>query len=140
MYMIYKFTGKKLFYLTGVILILSVILAPVGIYFIYLGHNAYIRIEKDAFIYKMFTKKVIPFTSITKLSVAQVAQGRYMISPVVLTLVTVVPLIIEYGDGKKVKLSLNYFEKPQEIAKILADKTGHKIEIPDELKDYIEQK
>lgn len=133
----FKFTGQSLFYLAAFVCIISVILFPVGILFIYLARTAHISFEENNFIYKMFTTKVIPLSEIRQIRVSPVAQGRYMINSTVMTLVTVVPLVIEYGNNKKIKLSLNYFENPGEIVRILTQKTGKEIQVPDELKEYM---
>jgi hypothetical protein len=127
----YRFTGKGLFYAAGCVCFLSIILIPLGLFFMFAASKAFVGIDGDTLVYRMFTTKRIPFASITKIRVANAVKARYyMGSGVNLNLVTVVPLIVEYGEKKKIQLSLNFFERSQEILATLEHKTGLKLELP----------
>ena len=57
-------------------------------------------------------------------------QNRYYMSAahVSINLNRIVPMVIEYGENKKIRFSLNYFLNNQELIKILEEKTGKKVE------------
>lgn len=128
--MVYKFTSKGLMYLAGFICLITVVLAPFSIVFFILAKRAQIRIEGDNFIYRMFGTKVIPMSSITALRLKQVQQARQQIGVNFVNITSVLPLVIEYA-GKKVTISLNHFEKTQEIVSTLEQKSGQKLQIPE---------
>lgn len=124
-------------YMAAFVCFITVMFIPLSFLFIYIARKAYIKIDDQNFTYKMVRTKVIPFANINRIRVGSVVQSRNMINSTILTFATVVPLIIHYNDNKKMKLSLNYFDNPQEIVKALVEKTGKEIEVPDELKQYI---
>lgn len=129
--MVYKFTGKGLFLTAAFICIISVVLLPVGLVFLYMAFAAHIRIEEDRFVYKMLTTKEILFKDIKKIKLSRPVDARYKVGYAFVNFATVIPLIIEYGEGKKVRFSLNFFERSTEIAEILQQKTGLQIELPE---------
>lgn len=126
--MIYKFTGKSLFYMASVVCFLTIIFVPLGIFFIWAAQKAQIRIESGTFYYTMFGTKAIPFSEMTKLELLRTVQVRYQLGYTIPTFATVVPMQITYGSNKKVKFSLNYFEKPEELAAALQKESGLKLE------------
>lgn len=117
--MIYRFTGKPLFIIAGIISCMTILFIPIGIIFFYMAARAQIEITADAFMYTMLTRTVIPFTTITSVKQAPLQQVYNHHGNVTLRGVAVVPLLITYAPGKTLKLSLNYFEKPTEIFEIL---------------------
>lgn len=128
--MVYKFTGKGLFYVAGFICLISIVLAPVGILFFYMGAKAHIRLENDRMFYKMLTTKEIPYADITRIRLAKPVGAQYKVGYASVNFATVIPLIIEY-KGKSTRLSLNFFENSAEIAATLEQKTGLSIEVPE---------
>lgn len=118
----YKFKGKGLFYAAAFVCFLTVILIPLGFYFIYLARVAKIIIRDDAFVYRMFTTNVINYGEIKSLTLMPVVRPGYVVGNQTVNFANVVPFVIETQSGKKVKMSLNYFEKPQEILSILEQK------------------
>lgn len=138
--MIYQFKGRCLFWLAGLICLFSIVLTPVGLIFIYMAMTAYIKIENDMFVYKMLTTKRIYFRGIRKMYLSRPVEARYKVGYAFVNFATVIPLTIEYQEKggvdsgsvlKKVKLSLNYFEKAEEIAEIFEQKTRLKIGEPE---------
>ncbi len=120
----YKFKGKGLFYIAASVCFLSVILFPLGLYFIYMGRTAKIIIRDDVFQYYMWGKNEINYGEIKSLTIKRLANANYIIGDQRINFATVVPFEIETQAGKKVRMSLNYFEKPEEILSILEHKTG----------------
>lgn len=127
--MTYPFASKALFFIAGIICFLSVILAPVGFLFLYMANTAQIRIEDDAFVYKMLTTKRIPWQSITRLRILPVVRTGYRLNGQQTSLATVIPLAIDH-DGGTTKLSLNHFVDPGQILQTLQQKTGLRVEDP----------
>ncbi len=121
--MTYRFTGKGLFILAGIISCMTVLFIPVGIIFFVIAVRAQIEMNSDACIYTMLTRRVIPYASITAIKRAPLQQTYRHVENVTLKGVAVLPLWIEYGVGKSVKISLNYFEHSSEIIKTLTEKT-----------------
>ncbi len=123
--------GKVLLYLAGAICMLSLVLFPLGIILCFIARTAYIDISDRDFTYKIIRKKTLPLTSISKLALAPMQQAHYQVGYTFINFASILPLIIEYDNGKKLKLSLNYFEKSGDIIKLLADKTGKEVAIPE---------
>lgn len=128
----HRFTGKGLFYTGAFICIITVVLSPVGFAFLWMAIHARIELTDDAFIYRMLTTKVIPYASIQSITQARPQTAHAHIDAINTTkaLVTVVPLIIEYtrdGKSKRVRLSLNYFERPYDILATLETRTGRTV-------------
>ncbi|MBI4235183.1 hypothetical protein HY604_02695 [Candidatus Peregrinibacteria bacterium] len=134
----YKFQGKALFIVAAVICILSFILAPVGIVFLYMAFTAKITLTDDRIIYKMLRTFEIPYSKIAKLTLKKLKNATYYVQNegvpgAFVNFATVLPLEIEYrteGDKtKKIRFSSNYFENREEILKILEEKSGIKVEV-----------
>lgn len=123
--------GKTLLYLAGAICILSLVLSPLGIILCFIARTAYIDINDRELTYKIIRKKTLPLASISKLTIAPMQQAHYQVDYTFVNFASILPLIIEYDNGKKLKLSLNYFEKSGDIIKLLADKTGKEVAIPE---------
>ena len=116
--------GKALFYLAGVICVLSIFLSPVGILFFYMAHAANITIDENAFTYRMMRKRVIPFASITSLTLGRPQRPACRVDGLGnISFAEVIPLTVQYG-GKKVRLSLNFFEYPGGVIEKLRNGTG----------------
>lgn len=128
----FKFTGKWLFIFAGIVCLISVFLSPFALVFFYMAATTKLAIEGDNLVYKMLFKKTVPFSSITKMYVKKMQQNRYYLSGahVSVNLNKITPMVIEYGNKKKIKFSLNYFQNNQELVKLLEEKTGKKIEWP----------
>lgn len=126
--MVYKFRQKGLFIIAGVICLISVFLSPLSLFFFYMALRAKIEIDGNNFVYTMLNKKVIPFSNIKHIMVGKPTGAYYKIGYTTLQVATVVPLVIHYGDKKKVKLSLNAFEQPQNILDTLLKKTSLQLE------------
>ena len=135
LYMIYKFTGKGLFFFAAFICFISVFLAPFGFLCIYMALKAHVKIEDDVFEYAMLSTKRIPFRSMKKIYLSRSVDARYKVGYAFVSFATVIPLVIEYvgenGRMKKVKFSLNYFQNSAEIVEKLQEKSGLKIELPE---------
>lgn len=131
--MIFKFTGKGLFIAGGIVCLLSVFLSPFALVLFYMAGTTHFAIEGDKLIYKMLFKKTIPFSTITRIYVKKAQQNRQYMSATHTTvnLNTIIPMVIEYGNNKKIKFSLNYFQNNEELANQLELRTGKKIEWPD---------
>lgn len=130
---LYKFKGKGLFITAGVICIISFLLIPLGLIFFYMAATAKIIMKDDRMIYKMLTTKEIPYSQITKMRLAKPVSSTYYTmngeNPgVFVNFATVIPLIIEW-DGKKTKLSANFFENAEEIVHTLREKTGLELDV-----------
>ncbi|MEK7648210.1 MAG: hypothetical protein AAB384_04235 [Patescibacteria group bacterium] len=128
----HRFTGKGLFYTAAFICIISVVLSPVGLVFLWMAIHARIELTDDAFIYRMLTTKVIPYASIQSITQARPHTAHAHMDTLNTTkaLVTVVPLIIEYtrdGKSKRTKLSLNFFERPYDILTTLETRSGRAV-------------
>lgn len=114
--------------MAAVVCFLSLILIPLGIFFIWAARRAQIKIENGTMYYTMFGTKVIPFAEMRKLDLLRPVQVRYQIGYAIPTFATVVPFQITYGDNKKVKFSLNYFQNPEELIQVLQKESGLKLE------------
>lgn len=82
----------------------------------------------DKMIYSMLLTKEIPYKEITKIKLSRPVAATHYAGRKAITLATVIPLIIEYGAGKRVKLSLNFFENSAGILEVLTQKTGLDVE------------
>ncbi len=130
---LYKFKsgGKSLFIVAGVICLISLVGFPFAIMFFYMAATSKIVMTDKKMIYKMLTTKEIYYSKITKIRLANAVGANYYIGngvPVFVNFATVIPLIIEW-NGKKTKLSANFFEDADEIVHILESKTGLKLEV-----------
>ncbi|MBP9771020.1 hypothetical protein KBC97_02550 [Candidatus Gracilibacteria bacterium] len=130
---LYKFksNGKSLFIIAGVICVISFVGIPFGLMFFYMASTSKIIMKDDHMIYKMLTTKNIPYKQITKIRLAKPVSSNYYIghgAPVFVNFATVIPLIIEW-NGKKTKLSANFFENAEEITRTLEAKTGLTLEV-----------
>lgn len=128
----HRFTGKGLFYIAGFICIISFVLAPVGILFIWMAHRAKVEFTDSAFVYRMLTTKTIPYSNITSITQARpkTAYAHMDALNTTKSVVTVVPLIIQYtidGKQKSTKFSLNFFERSLDIRAELERRSGHGI-------------
>lgn len=128
----HKFTGKGLFYFGAFICIITVILSPVGILFIWMAKRARIEFTDDAFVYRMLGTTVIPYASITSITQAKAhtAYSHMNATNTTTAVVTIIPLIIEYtrdNASKKTRLSLNYFERPYDILSTLETRSGRAV-------------
>lgn len=124
--------GKILFYAAAFICFISLIGIPVGILFIVMAVRAKIILTEKELLYTMLRTKRIPYSQITRISLAKAQTVRYYLknsagSGTSLNLVTVIPLIIE-GNNKKIKLSSNFFDNAQEMIELLLKKTKLKLE------------
>lgn len=133
---IYKFKGKGLFILAGFICFATLILAPVGLVFIYMAFTAKIVMKNEVMFYKMLSTREIKYAQITKIALAKKVSPRYYIAGSGgfgwINCVTVIPLVIEYA-GKKVKISSNFFEGSKEIVQTLIERSGKELEVtPDQ--------
>lgn len=126
--MIFKFRQKGLFIIGGIICLISLILSPVGLLFFYMAARAKIETDDQNFIYTMLTKKVVPFADIKHVMLGKPANAYYKIGYTILNIATVVPLVIYYGDKKKIRISLNSFNDSQKILEILLQKTNLQLE------------
>lgn len=133
----YKFQGKALFIVAAVICLFSLVLAPVGLVFLYMAFASKITLTDDRMIYKMLRTFEIPYSKIAKLTLKKPKNANYYVQNdgvpgAFVNFATVYPLEIEYrteGDKtKKIRLSSNYFENREEILKVLEDKSGVKVE------------
>ncbi|MBI5871446.1 MAG: hypothetical protein HZB44_10930 [Actinobacteria bacterium] len=116
--------GKLLFYAAAFICLISIILSPLGLAFFYMAATAHIVVDEEKVVYKMLRKEVIPFASITSLTIGETKRPAYYIDDYGrVCFATVIPLTIEHG-GKSTRLSLNYFENPGGILEKLREKTG----------------
>ena len=133
--MIYKFTGKGLFFFAAIVCFISFFLAPFGFLWIYMAFKAHVKITDDIFEYAMLSTKKIPFREMKKIYLSRPVDARYKVGYDFVSFATVIPLIIEYGDGnggmKKIKFSLNYFENSTEIVQKLQEKSGLQIGLPE---------
>lgn len=130
---LYKFKGKGLFITAGIICLLSFFGIPFGIIFFYMAATAKLILKDDRLIYKMLFQKEIPYSQITKIKLAKPVSSTYYAmngdNPgIFVNFATVIPLIIEW-NGKKTKLSANFFENAEEILQTLREKTGLELEI-----------
>ncbi len=128
----HRFTGKGLFYIAGFICIISFVLAPVGILFIWMARRAKVEFTDSAFVYRMLTTKTIPYAEVKSITQARpkTAYAHMDAANTTKAVVTVIPLIIEYtknGSTKKTKLSLNFFERAHDILNELEARTGRRI-------------
>lgn len=127
---IYKFKGKGLFILAGIICLFTVFGVPFGIMLFYMAAMSKIVIKNDVILIKMLVTKEIKFDEITGLRLAKSVSPKYYIAGSGgfgwINCAKVIPFIIECGD-KKVKFSLNFFENSKEIVQTLVDKTGLKL-------------
>lgn len=131
--MIFKFTGGALFIVGGIICLISVFLSPFGLILFYMAKTTKLVIEGETLVYKMLFKKTIPFSSITRMYIKKMQQNRtYMTAThTTVNINKIVPMVIEYGDNKKIRFSLNYFQNNEQLINILEEKTGIKVEWPD---------
>lgn len=132
---LYKFksSGKSLFIVAGVICAISFIGLPVALVFFYMAATSKIIVKEDHMIYKMLTTKNIPYKQITKIRLAKPVSANYYAMNgsrpgVFVNFATVIPLIIEW-NGKKTKISANFFENAEEITRTLEEKTGLTLEV-----------
>lgn len=121
--------GKVLFFSAAFICLISIILAPAGILFIYMALVAQINIDENSFSYRMLRKKVIPFQRISGITIGKPQKPAYYVNVDPggyrsISFATVIPLIIEQQGGKKTRLSLNYFDDPMSIIETLRTRTG----------------
>lgn len=129
----FKFTGGALFIMGGIICLISFFLSPFAFVLFYMAKTTKMAVEGETLVYKMLFKKTIPFSSITRMYVKKMQQNRtYMTaSHTTVNINKIVPMVIEYGDNKKIKFSLNYFQNNEQLINILEEKTGKKVEWPD---------
>lgn len=113
--------------MASVVCFLTIIMIPLGIFFIWAARRAQIKFEDGAMHYTMFGTKVIPFQDMKKLELLRPVQVRYQMGYAIPTFATVVPFQITYGDNKKIKFSLNYFQKPDELVQVLQQESGLKL-------------
>ena len=132
---LYKFksSGKSLFIVAGIICVLSLVGIPVALIFFYMASTAKIVMQDDHLTYKMLTTKKIPYNKITKIRLAKPVSASYYLTNrshpgVFINFATVIPLIIEW-NGKKTKISANFFENAEEITRTLEEKTGLNLEV-----------
>lgn len=134
----YRFQGKALFIVAAVICLFSLILAPVGLVFLYMAFTAKITLTDDKVIYKMLRTFEIQYSRIAKLTLKKPKNATYYVQNegvpgAFVNFATVAPLEIQYrveGDQtKKIRLSSNYFENREEILKTLEEKSGVKVEM-----------
>lgn len=132
---LYKFKtgGKILFIAAGIICLITIIGAPFALIFFYMAAKAKIVMADRSMIYKMLTTKTIAYSKITKIRLARPVSSTYYAmnagNPgIMVSFATVIPLIIEW-DGRKTKISANFFENAEEIVQTLEEKTGLKLEV-----------
>ncbi|MDO8736266.1 MAG: hypothetical protein Q7K29_04195 [Thermoleophilia bacterium] len=116
--------GKLLFYVAGFICLISIVLSPVGLAFVYMAITSHIIIDEKDVTYKMLRKYVIPLTGITGLTIGETKRPAYYVDDLgKVSFATVIPLTIDH-EGKQTRLSLNYFQDPGGIIDRLREKTG----------------
>lgn len=128
--MVYPFQSRGLFYVAAFICFISVFMIPVGVVFVVMARRARIEITDTEFVYAMLSTKRILFTNISGLALLPQANARLYqgTTYIAIQAVHVWPLEITYEHGKKLKLSLNHFAKPDEILKVLQQKSGRTVE------------
>lgn len=124
----FKSYGKFLFIAAAFVCFFTIIAAPVGLVFLYMAFKAKIVMHDDKMVYSMLFTKEIPYKEIKKLKLSKPVAATHYAGRKAITLATVIPLIIEYAEGKRTKLSLNFFENSAGILEILTQKTGLDVE------------
>ena len=124
----YKFKGKGLFYFAAIFCIVTIILSPVGILFIYMASKAKVIMTDTEFTYAMLRTYKIPYGQIQEIKLSKPVGSAYHLGGgAFVNFATVVPLIIDFNNGKSIRFSSNFFENAVEIVEILEEKTGLKL-------------
>ncbi len=110
----------------GFVLIVAALLFHLG--------RSEIRLTETSFVLMLFTKKVVPYMDIKKLSLIEkeIRPGS-ITSPV-----KILALIIEYGESKKIEVNVHFYGNPGEILKTLEQKTGKKFEMTEAAKNRLQ--